>query len=149
MIDGSVVGRESTSEVVTIERSRLRLFARLLGYPADGVHRDVAAARAAGHPDLVVPPTYLAGLETETEAIYRTLEDAGVDLAKVLNGEQGFTYHRALHVGEEIVFTTRVADVYARGRLDFLVRASSVTRSGELVAELRNTIVVVNEEVST
>ena len=88
----------------------------------------LAAARAAGHPDLLVPPTYLAGLETETEAIYRTLEDVGVDLAAVLNGEQHFTHHRPLHAGDEIVFTTRVTDVYARGggRLEFLVRESAV-----------------------
>ncbi|GAA4910385.1 MaoC dehydratase-like protein [Actinomycetospora succinea] len=150
MIDRSVVGRETASEVVTVERSRVRLFAQLLGYPRDGVHRDLAAARAAGHPDLVVPPTYLAGLETETGAIYRTLDDVGVDLATVLNGEQHFTYHCTLHAGDEIVFTTRVADVYARGegRLEFLVRETAVTRSGEPVAELRNTVVVVNAEVS-
>ena len=147
VIDRSVIGREAVSEAVTLERSRLRLFVRLLGYPPDGVHRDLAAARAAGHPDLLVPPTYLAGLETETEAIYRTLEDVGVDLAAVLNGEQHFTHHRPLHAGDEIVFTTRVTDVYARGggRLEFLVRESAVTRGGELVAELRNTIVVVRE----
>lgn len=145
MIDRAIVGREATSEVVTLERSRLRLFARLLGYPPEGVHLDVAAARAAGHPDLVAPPTFLAGLETETEMIYRTLEEVGVDLATVLNGEEHFTYHRTLHAGDDIVLTTRIADVYERGRLDFLVRETRVTRGEELVAELRNTIVVVNE----
>ncbi|MEJ2885174.1 FAS1-like dehydratase domain-containing protein [Actinomycetospora aeridis] len=150
MIDTTIVGRELTSEVITLERSRLRLFARLLGYPADGVHRDLAAAGAAGHPDLVVPPTYLAGLETETEAIYRTLEDVGVDLATVLNGEQHFTHHRTLHAGDQIVFVTRITDVYARseGRLEFLVRDTAVTRDGELVAELRNVIVVVHREAA-
>ncbi|MEJ2863982.1 FAS1-like dehydratase domain-containing protein [Actinomycetospora flava] len=145
MIDRSIVGSGAASEVVTLERGRLRLFARVLGYPPDGVHRDVAAARAAGHPDLVVPPTFLAGLETETEMIYRTLEEVGVDLAAVLNGEQHFTYHRTLHAGDDVVLTTRIVDVHERGRLDLLVRETAVTRGDELVAELRNTIVVVNE----
>jgi hypothetical protein len=148
VIDKAVIGRKSTSVPMTIERGRLGLFSRLLGFPADGPYRDIAAARAAGHPDLPVPPTFLAGLETETEEIYRTLDAIGVDLETVLNGEQSFTYHRMLHAGDEIVFTTRIADVYQRddGRLEFLVRETAVTRGDELVADLRNVIVVVNRE---
>lgn len=50
--------------VVTVERGRLALFARVTGQ-TDPVYTDVAAARAAGHPDLPVPPTFIFGLELE------------------------------------------------------------------------------------
>ena len=66
MIDTSVIGQHTARTTVQIERGRLRLFAKVLGQD-DPVYSDLAAARAEGHPDLPVPPTFLMGLEVDGE----------------------------------------------------------------------------------
>ena len=48
----------------TVERGRLRFFARVVGLD-DSEFTSLERARAAGHPDLPVPPTFLFGLELE------------------------------------------------------------------------------------
>jgi acyl dehydratase len=147
MIDRAAIGRETARTEVQIERGRLQLFARVLGQ-TDPVYSDLAQARAAGHPDLPVPPTFLMGLEIETEDVYRTLESLGVPLGDVLHGEQEFTYCRPVHAGDTVALTTRIADVYERkaGRLEFLVRETRVDRDDELVARMRSVLVVTHRE---
>lgn len=141
-IDRSVVGVRQPSFSVTVERGRLRFFNRVLGV-TDGVFVDPVAARAAGHPDLPVPPTFLFGLELESPD--DLLTKLGIDLSYVLHVEQGFTYHRTAHAGERLTFTPVITDVYARqgGALEFVVRDSAVTdAAGEPVADLHQVIAV-------
>ena len=64
MIDRSIVGTEEPARTFDVERGRLRFFAKAIG-ETDPVYTDVEAARAAGHPDLPVPPTFLFGLELD------------------------------------------------------------------------------------
>ncbi|MCX5108452.1 MaoC family dehydratase N-terminal domain-containing protein [Streptomyces sp. NBC_00378] len=142
MIDRSVVGSGPEPVTVTVERGRLQFFGRVLG-AADGVFVDPAAARAAGHPDLPVPPTFLFGLDLE--AAPDLLNAIGVDLSRVLHVEQGFTYHRTVHAGDRLTFAPVITDVYSRqgGALEFVVRDTSVTdAAGEPVAELHQVIAV-------
>jgi acyl dehydratase len=147
VIDRAVIGRQTAQTEVLIERGRLQLFARVLGQ-SEPVYTDLACARAAGHPDLPVPPTFLMGLETETGDVYRTLDFLGVELGDVLHGEQQFTYHRPVHAGDTVMLTTRIADVYQRkaGQLEFVVRETRVCRDQDLVAELRSVLVVTHRD---
>ena len=50
-------------------------------------------ANAAGHRDLPVPPSFLFGIELERHDPFEWLAGVGVDLRRVLHGEQSFTYH--------------------------------------------------------
>jgi hypothetical protein len=77
---------------VDVEKGRLKFFAKAIGQ-TDPVYTDEAAARAAGHPGLPVPPTFLFCLEMDAPdpAAIRNL--LGMDYRKLLHGEQGFTYH--------------------------------------------------------
>ena len=61
----SALALEFESLVVDIERGRIRFFSRTIG-ETNPVYLDVEAARAAGHRDIVVPPTYLFNLGLET-----------------------------------------------------------------------------------
>lgn len=146
MIDTSVIGRHTARTTVRIERGRLRLFARVLGQD-DPVYSDLEAARAAGHPDLPVPPTFLMGLEIETEDVYRTFDSLGVSLYDVLHGEQTFVYHDTAYAGDELVLDTSISDVYQRkgGALQFIVRRTEITRDGRPIAELGGVLVVVDQ----
>jgi hypothetical protein len=76
------------------------------------------------------------------------LTEAGIDLNRVLHGEQSFTYHALCHAGDSLTFESRITDDYERkgGALRFLVRRTRVTRAGESIADLGNVIVVQQPE---
>ncbi|WP_035804582.1 MaoC family dehydratase N-terminal domain-containing protein [Kitasatospora mediocidica] len=142
MIDPSWVGAGPKPFTVEVEAGRLRLFNQVLGV-REAVFTDPAAARAAGHPDLPVPPTFLFGLELEHPS--GQLAELGIDLGQVLHVEQGFVYHRTAHAGERLTFAPVVTDIYTRqgGALEFVVRDTAVTGAGgEPVADLHQVIAV-------
>jgi 3-oxoacyl-[acyl-carrier protein] reductase len=101
--------------VVPVERGRLALFARVTGQ-ADPVYSDLAAAKAAGHPDLPVPPTFFFGLELETPAPFGYLGELGIDLRQVLHGKQSYRYHALAHAGDTLTLTSRITSVVSRRR---------------------------------
>jgi acyl dehydratase len=127
----------------TVEKGRLRFFAKAIG-ETDPVYTDEAAAQAAGHPGLPVPPTFLFCLEMESPdpAAIRNL--LGLDYRRLLHGEQGFTYHRMAYAGDVLSFEQRIEDIYDKkgGALDFVLRKTRVTNQrGEHVADLRTVTV--------
>ena len=140
-IDPNAVGATSPPITVTVERGRLQLFAKATGQ-CDPLYVDVETAQAQGHPDLPVPPTYLFGLELEQPDPFAWLAALGVDLNDVLHGSQSFTYEGLVHAGDTVTVQSTVTDVFAKKALEFLERRSVVTRGGEVVATLDQTIVV-------
>ncbi|MBV6754870.1 MaoC family dehydratase N-terminal domain-containing protein [Rhodococcus opacus] len=142
-LDRSIIGTRSPAHTVVVERGRLRFFAKATGQ-SDPVYSDVAAATAAGHRDLPVPPTFLLCLNAEVPNPFAFLEDLGIDPVTILHGEQSFEYHRPVYAGDSVTFSTAVTDVYDKkgGALEFLVRTTEVTRDGDLVATLSSTVVI-------
>lgn len=146
MIDRSFIGHALPSFIVTPDHRGLRAFARASAQP-DLVYSNPEVARANGFPDCPVPPTYLFCLEMEgpdPTAMRRLLN---IDIARVLHGEQHFTYHAPAFAGEALHFEPVILDIYDKknGALEFVVRQTLVWRSDhERVATLRNTTVVRN-----
>ena len=143
MIDKKWIGHELPASVLPIERSRLRFFAKATG-ETNPVYTDVAAANDAGSPDLPAPPTFLFAAELDSGASYRMLEDLQIPIAKLLHGEQGFTYHRPACVGDTVTVRSTLTDIYDKknGALEFVVKTSRATnQQDELVAELRTVLV--------
>jgi acyl dehydratase len=126
---------------VTVDRGRLAFFAAATGQE-DPVYSDLDAAKAAGHPDVPVPPTFLFGLETERPGAFGYLEELGVDLRRVLHGEQSFIYHALVHAGDTVTLRPRITDAYSKKNMDFLVKHTEITRDGVPVADATTTIVV-------
>lgn len=149
-VDQSVIGKEYPPITVTIDAGRLTFFAKAIG-ETNPVFTDVAAAKAAGHRDLPVPPTFLFGIELEQPDPFEWLAALGVDMRRVLHGEQSFTYHSTAHAGDVLTSAPSVGNVYSKkgGALEFIEKSSKVTRpDGELVAELTTVIVVRNPEAA-
>ena len=143
MIDKKWIGHELPAAELPIERSRLQFFARAIG-ETDPVYTDVEAARAAGYADLPAPPTFLFAAELDSGAAFGLLEDLEVPIAKLLHGEQSFSYHRPACVGDTVTVRSTVTDIYDKkdGALEFVVKTSRATNQRqELVAELRTTLV--------
>ena len=145
-LDRSIIGFESTPLTVDVERGRLRFFAQATGQ-LDPVYSDVDAARAAGHRDLPVPPTFLCCLSMETPEPFDYLDKLGIDPVTILHGEQAFEYLAPVYAGDTVTFSTVVTDIYEKkgGALEFIVRTTDVTRDGETVAQLTMSAVVRNK----
>ena len=143
MLDRQYIGHTMPKFSATVEKGRLRFFAKAIG-ETDPVYTDEAVAQAAGHPGLPVPPTFLFCLEMESPdpAAIRNL--LGLDYRRLLHGEQGFTFHRMAYAGDVLRFEQRIEDIYDKkgGALDFVLRKTRVTNQrGEHVADLRTVTV--------
>lgn len=144
MPDKSLIGRSLGVTRTEVEKGRLRFFAKAIG-ETDPVYTDEAAAQAAGHPSLPVPPSFLMCLECEGRDSDHIVEEIfGFDLGRILHAEQGFVYHRLAYAGDRLTFDTRVVDVYEKksGALTFVVQETRVTNQrGEHVADIRSSLV--------
>jgi acyl dehydratase len=137
------VGTRTPPLEVTVERGRLRLFAKATGQ-RDPLYTDLEVARAQGHADLPVPPTYLFGLELERPDPFAWLTDHGIDLNRVLHGTQRFVYHAQAYAGDTLTTASEITGVTSKkgGALELVERRSVVTRGGQPVATLEQTVVV-------
>jgi len=146
MIDKKWIGHQLPPSELLIERGRLQFFARSIG-ETDPMYTDLAAARAAGYPDLPAPPTFVFAAELESGAVTSLLETLELPIQKILHGEQGFTYLKPVCAGERVTVRSKIADIYDKkgGALEFVLKSSEVRNSsGELVAELRSLLVCRN-----
>ncbi len=144
MIDPrTLIGRELPAFSAKVERGHLRFFATVLG-EIDPTYSDLDAARAAGYPDLLVPPTFFFSLELGRPNPHGVLQELGVDLRQILHGEQAFEYHALAFAGQTLDLAPRYSDYYEKknGALRFLVRQTHVSRDGEPVATLTNVLVI-------
>lgn len=144
MIDRKFIGHQLKPSVLTVDRTRLRFFAKAIG-EKDPVYVDLAAAQAAGYADVPAPPTFLFAAELDSGANDQLLADLDIPLAKLLHGEQSFRYLQPVCAGDTVTVQSTITDIYDKkgGKLEFAVKDSKVTNQREeLVAELRTVLVV-------
>ena len=151
MVDQSAVGRAFTPVTARVEPGRLRFFLDTLG-EKNAVYREPEAAKAAGYTAAPVPPTYLFCLEMMDATVpFEFLTALGIDLARVLHGEQRFDYHAPVVVGDTLTFRPRVTGVTDKkgGAMTLIVVETEVAnQSGVHVADVSRTIVVRNPRPS-
>jgi acyl dehydratase len=147
MVDQSALGRSFTPVTARVEPGRLRFFLDTLA-ERNPVYRDEAVARAQGYPATPVPPTYLFCLEMlDNERPFEFLTELKIDLGRVLHGEQRFTYHGPVVVGDTLTFKSRVTGVTDKkgGAMTMVAVETGVTnQDGVRVADTARTIVVRN-----
>lgn len=137
------------AHTITVERGALRAFAHATGC-TDRRYLDVEQARAAGHPDLPVPPTYFFSLELLADDPFGFLVELGVDLTRILHGEQDFEYHAPVYAGDELVLVPRIVDVQSKkgGLMELVTKQTEIRRGDDPVATLRAVLVVRNPAVA-
>jgi len=147
MVDQSAVGHTFTPVTARVEPGRLRYFFDTIG-EANPLYRDEGAARAAGYAAAPVPPTYLFCLEMMDAAEpFEFLTALGIDLARVLHGEQRFDYHAPITVGDTLTFKPKVTGVADKkgGAMTLIMIETEVTnQDGVHVADTSRTVVVRN-----
>ena len=142
MLDRSLIGRESEPVLHEVEKGAIRRFADALGDP-NPIYVDEVAARAAGFPALVAPPTFPVTLTTNER--FRHSLDLGT--RSILHGEQQFEYARPVLAGDRITVRSRVADVQERagasGPMDVIViEDEGRDDKGELVFKTRAMLIL-------
>jgi len=136
------IGRSYTSSPpFEIGRELIRHFATAIG-DTNPISHDVDAARAAGHPDLVAPPTFLTTLTFRRPSGPIGEPDLGLDYSRVVHGEQRFELHRPVCAGDEVVATSTVTEIRDVGRNEMMQLTSEITTtSGERIATATNTMI--------
>lgn len=146
IFDRSSKGAALEPVPVLVERGRIRFFAQTLG-ETDPIHLDLDAARAAGHPDLVAPPSFLVVLEAAANEERKRLgRPAAIDLVKcdfryLLHGDERYFYEAPIYAGEEVEISSTVLDFYDKkgGAMEFVTFESKIThpKRGVLVRSQR------------
>ena len=108
----------------------------------DPVHHDADAARAAGHGDVIAPPTFAVTLAQRCDRAYVEDPDSGIDYSRVVHGEQRFVHHRPITAGDEIVGELTVDSIRSAGGHSMITTRTELTSAGEPVCTSTSTIVV-------
>jgi acyl dehydratase len=145
-LDQSFVGRSyPPTEPYQVGREKIREFALAIGAD-DPLHHDVAAARHAGYPDVVAPPTFPFSVTFAASRVIIEDPALGVDYSRVVHGEQRFVYARPIVAGDELVCVNTVDEITSRGGLDFVTTRSDVsTPAGEPLVTVWSKLVVRGE----
>jgi len=123
-----------------VSRVKIAEFADAIGDPSP-LYRDRGAARAAGHPDVIAPPTFPVVISMAAGA--RAIGDPGLGLnyAMVVHGEQRFEYSRPLRAGDVVTAEVTIADIRQAGRNVLVTtRAEITTVDGEHVCTAHSTL---------
>jgi acyl dehydratase len=125
-----------------VGREHIRQFA-LAVKDDNPTYHDVDAAKAAGYPDLVAPPTFLMAVVGWRETVPMRAPDLGLDYSRVVHGEQRFSLRRPIVAGDEIGFTGTITNIRdLRGNEAVTIEYGFTTTSGESLGTATTTIVV-------
>ena len=137
---GRSVPADGTFEV---SREHIRRFAQAIG-DDNPVYVDVEAAKAAGYPDVIAPPTFLTTVGLSLRGGNGPLSDPGlgVDFGRLVHGEQRYVHHRPVRPGDVLTATTTISDIRDAGANELLTMVTEIaTTSGEVVCTSYNVVV--------
>src|SRR5579875_2353669 len=123
-----------------VGREKIREFAEAVNDP-NPVYRDADAARAAGHPDVIAPPTFPIVVTMRAGHQVIMDPDLGIDYSRVVHGEQRFVHTRPIHAGDVLQVVVTVENVRVAGGNDIVSTRSDVqTLAGEQVVAAYSTM---------
>jgi acyl dehydratase len=124
-----------------VSRVKIAEFAEAIGDP-NPVYRDPAAARAAGHPDVIAPPTFAIVLSMASSGEVMTDPGLGLNYAMVVHGDQEFSCTRPITAGDVIVAQTTISGIRTARNLTMLSTETRLrTADGEHLGTARSMLV--------
>jgi acyl dehydratase len=124
-----------------VTRGKIGEFADAIGDPSPLYH-DAEAARAAGYPDVIAPPTF--PIVITVAANRNVVHDPGLGLnyAMVVHGEQRFVYSRPLHAGDVVVAQSTISGIRQAKSLTMLTTETELrSLSGQHICTAVGTLV--------
>jgi acyl dehydratase len=146
-VNPELVGREFPPVgPYLVGREKVREFARAV-LATNPIYLDVTAARAAGHADVVAPPTFPVVVQELTLAQLLAEPDANIDFTRVVHGDQRFSFSRDIVAGDELTATLSVTSVKTLGGHSMVTSGSVMTdATGAHVVTATSTLVVRGDE---
>ena len=144
-VNKSVLGKEFPPYTVTVERGRIKDFARAIG-DLNPFYLDDAVGRASEWGDVIAPPTFATSFRDDAGG-GSFLKELGVDISRILHGEQEFEIHRPMRPGETYLCRSKIVDISEKsgrsGPMAFITRETAVTDdANDLVPTMRSVTVV-------
>jgi acyl dehydratase len=119
-LNRAFIGREYTSDqTYEVGREMIRKFADAIG-DQNPAYRDIEAAKALGHPDVIAPPTFLTVLGFRLGVGPVSDPDLGLNYALVVHGEQRYVHHRPVRAGDVLTATSAVEDIRDAGKNELM-----------------------------
>jgi acyl dehydratase len=145
-VNMGVKGKEYAPFVVTVERGKIKEFARAIG-DLSPFYLDDNIGRASEWGDIIAPPTFPITFRDENADTGAMLRDLGVDISRILHGEQEFEHFKPIRPGETYLCQSRITDIYEKtgrsGAMAFVAREMAVVdRESEIVCLVRSITVV-------
>jgi hypothetical protein len=120
------VGEQSSRHEETADAERVEAFRQAVGALGQGV-----------------PPTYVTRCRVGE---FELMQKLGIQLNQLLHGEQEYSYEADIEVGDQLSYTTRLAEVLEKRELKFLVFETEIeaARSGRKAraAVARTTVIL-------
>jgi acyl dehydratase len=124
-----------------VSRVKIAEFADAIGDPSP-VYRDRAAAQAAGHPDIIAPPTFPIVITTRGTSVAVADPGLGLNYAMVVHGDQRFEYARPIRAGDVVTAHVTIAGIRpVRGLTMLTTRTDIRTVEGEHLCTATATLV--------
>ncbi|MBZ5752957.1 MaoC family dehydratase N-terminal domain-containing protein [Metabacillus rhizolycopersici] len=139
LIDPSIIGSTSESQIFEIEKGAIRSFAQAIG-DDNPLYRDEAFAKECGYRSIVAPPTFPTTIRVFNPKVK-------FEPSRVLHGGQEYLYERPIVAGDILCCASSVTDVYERegklGKMTFLIQETrGEDLEGNLVYRGINTLIV-------
>ena len=129
-----------------VGREKVREFSRAV-FASNPINLDPEAARAAGHTDVVAPPTFAVVVQEATLAQLLGEPDGGIDFTRVVHGDQRFSYSRPIVAGDELTATLAVTSIKTLGGHSMVTAESTIVdAAGAHVVTAISTLVVRGDE---
>jgi acyl dehydratase len=140
-LNTDLIGKTYNEIDYVVERDAVNRFVEAIG-EQDPIYRDPEAAKAAGYPEQVAPPTFVTVIQIMTSGQVVLDQELGLDYSRVVHGEQSYRYERPLFVGDHIKATPRLSNIEAKKSNEFLTTEAEVfDANGELVLTARSTLI--------
>ena len=145
-INKALLGREYPPYAVTVERGKIKEFARAIG-DDEPLYLDDRVGAASAWGDVIAPPTFSITFRDEAADTAAFLKELGTDISRILHGEQEFEIFRPLQPGQTYLCRAKIVDIYEKtgrtGPMAFVVRETTIADgSNEIVATMRGVTVV-------
>ncbi|HWG61943.1 MAG TPA: MaoC family dehydratase N-terminal domain-containing protein [Streptosporangiaceae bacterium] len=124
-----------------VSRVKIAEFADAIGDPSP-LYRDVEAAKAAGYPDVIAPPTFPIVVTMAASGVAMRDPGLGLNYAMVVHGEQRFESARPLRAGDLVIAQSTIETIRPFGNNVRLTTRTEVrTTAGEHVCTAFSTLV--------
>ena len=142
-VNPELVGRDfAPTAPYLVGREKVREFARAV-FADDPQHLDPTAAQALGYADVVAPPTFAMVIQDLTLQQLLAEPDSGIELSRVLHGEQRFAYSRPIVAGDELTARLTVSGIRTLGGNAMVTSDAVITdAAGEHVVTATSVLVV-------